>query len=77
MLSTEGANVELRTVQILDMNNGLILEEHLRLMDKKEQFYITESIDTPNQMFKIAVMQTTLYLFLISSQIHITCNFII
>lgn len=57
-LSTEGANVELKTVQILDMDNHKILEVPVKVMDKIEQFYITEPIDVPNHMFKIAVMQT-------------------
>ncbi|KAI8440936.1 hypothetical protein MSG28_009233 [Choristoneura fumiferana] len=54
-LSTEGGNVELKSVQILDMDNKIIVEEHVRLVDKKEQFYITEPIDAPNHMFRIAI----------------------
>ncbi|KAI8440934.1 hypothetical protein MSG28_009231 [Choristoneura fumiferana] len=55
-LSTEGGNVELKSVQILDMDNNIIVEEHVRLVDKKEQFYITEPIDAPNHMFRIAAV---------------------
>lgn len=55
-LPTEIANVELKNVQILNIDNHLLLEQPVKLMDKKEQFYITEPIDMPNDMFKIAVI---------------------
>ncbi|XP_061717385.1 hemicentin-2-like [Cydia pomonella] len=54
-LSTEGKNVALHSVQILDMNDNVISTVPLTLVDKTEQFYTTDQIMPPDHMFKVAI----------------------
>ncbi|XP_063384780.1 hemicentin-1-like [Cydia fagiglandana] len=54
-LSTDGGNVALHSVQILDMNDNVISTIPLKLVDKTEQFYTTDQIMPPNHMFKVAI----------------------
>ncbi|XP_063366378.1 hemicentin-2-like [Cydia amplana] len=54
-LSTDGGNIALHSVQILDMNDNVISTIPLKLVDKTEQFYTTEQIMPPDHMFKVAI----------------------
>ncbi|XP_063623127.1 hemicentin-2-like [Cydia splendana] len=54
-LSTDGGNLELHSVQILDMNDNVISETPLKIVNKAEQFYKTEQIIPPDHMFKVAI----------------------
>ncbi|CAK1589082.1 unnamed protein product [Parnassius mnemosyne] len=54
-LNTEGEMIKLQEVQLLDIKNNIILEERLWIVNTEEQFYVTEQITPPEQIFKIRI----------------------
>ncbi|CAK1589084.1 unnamed protein product [Parnassius mnemosyne] len=54
-LKTKGEIIKLQKVQLLDTENNIILEEPLWTANTEDQFYITEQVTPPEQIFKIRI----------------------